>query len=126
MPRIDLVDEAGAVIAGIANQPGKQGTLAVYHYLKHVFDILDAQAAEHGVETTTRRNRQQTADIAHAGIRGTWPALTSARWQIAGRAGQKRVAAHLELVLMCWAETPGASKCKPGGPDHWGVKRVTS
>jgi hypothetical protein len=46
---IDLVDEAGVVIASIANQPGKQGSLAVYHYLKHVFEILDAQAAEHGL-----------------------------------------------------------------------------
>jgi len=47
--RIDVVDEAGAAIASIANQPGKQGSLAVYYYLKHVFDILDAQAAEHGL-----------------------------------------------------------------------------
>jgi hypothetical protein len=29
--RIDLVDMAGAVVASIENQPGKQGSLAVYH-----------------------------------------------------------------------------------------------
>jgi hypothetical protein len=47
--RIDLIDEAGAVVASIENQPGKQGSVAVYQYLKQVFDILDANAAEHGL-----------------------------------------------------------------------------
>jgi hypothetical protein len=47
--RIDLVDGAGAVVASIENQPGKQGSLAVYQYLKQSFGSLDAQAAEHGL-----------------------------------------------------------------------------
>jgi len=47
--RIDLVDEAGGVAASIENQPGKQGSLAVYHYLQQVFGTLDAAAAEHGL-----------------------------------------------------------------------------
>lgn len=47
--RIDLVDGQGAVVASIENQPGKQGSLAVYHYLKQVFGTLDAKAAEHGL-----------------------------------------------------------------------------
>ncbi len=47
--RIDLVDEKGDVVASIENQPGKQGSLAVYQYLKQSFDTLDAQAAEHGL-----------------------------------------------------------------------------
>ncbi|MET0241587.1 MAG: DUF2322 family protein [Sphingobium sp.] len=47
--RIDLFDGTGALIASIENQPGKQGSLAVYHYLKQIFDILDARAAEHGL-----------------------------------------------------------------------------
>jgi hypothetical protein len=47
--RIDLVDGTGAVVASIENQPGKQGSLAVYHYLKQVFGTLDAKAAEHGL-----------------------------------------------------------------------------
>jgi len=47
--RIDLIDETGAVVASIENQPGKQGSLAVYHYLKQVFGTLDAKAAEHGL-----------------------------------------------------------------------------
>lgn len=60
--RIDLVDETGAVVASIENQPGKQGSLAVYQYLKQCFDILDAQAAEHGLavfaeHTADARNR---------------------------------------------------------------------
>ena len=37
------------MVASIENQPGKQGSLAVYHYLKQVFGTLDAKAAEHGL-----------------------------------------------------------------------------
>ena len=47
--RIDLADASGAVIASIENQPGKQGSLAVYHYLQQAFGTLDAKAAEHGL-----------------------------------------------------------------------------
>jgi hypothetical protein len=47
--RIDLIDQSGAIVATIENQPGKQGSLAVYHYLKQAFGALDAQAAEHGL-----------------------------------------------------------------------------
>lgn len=47
--RIDLVDNKGAVVATIENQPGKQGSLAVYHSLKQLFGTLDAKAAEHGL-----------------------------------------------------------------------------
>jgi hypothetical protein len=60
--RIDLVDEKGAVVASIENQPGKQGSLAVYQHLKQVFDRLDAKAAEYGLalfaeHTADARNR---------------------------------------------------------------------
>lgn len=60
--RIDLVDAGGTVVATIENQPGKQGSLAVYHYLKQVFGALDAEAAEHGLavfgeHTADARNR---------------------------------------------------------------------
>ena len=47
--RIDLLDAQGALVASIENQPGKQGSLAVYQYLKQAFGTLDAQAAEHGL-----------------------------------------------------------------------------
>lgn len=47
--RIDLFDPAGAVVASIENQPGKQGSLAVYHYLAGAFGVLDARAADHGL-----------------------------------------------------------------------------
>ena len=43
--RIDLVDGNGAVVASIENKPGKQGSLAVYHYLRQAFGALDARAA---------------------------------------------------------------------------------
>ena len=47
--RVDLVDAEGAVVASIENQPGKQGSLAVYQHLKQAFGALDAKAAEHGL-----------------------------------------------------------------------------
>jgi hypothetical protein len=60
--RIDLVDLTGIVVASIENQPGKQGSLAVYQYLKQCFTTLDAKAAEHGLavfaeHTADARNR---------------------------------------------------------------------
>ena len=60
--RIDLVDGKGEVVAGIENKPGKQGSLAVYHYLKQAFGTLDAKAAAHGLavfaeHTADARNR---------------------------------------------------------------------
>ncbi|MBR2266679.1 DUF2322 family protein [Sphingobium sp.] len=60
--RIDLKDATGAVVASIENQPGKQGSLAVYHYLQQAFGTLDAVAAEHGLavfaeHTADARNR---------------------------------------------------------------------
>lgn len=47
--RIDLIDQAGAVVASIENQPGKQGSLIVYRYLEQSFGTINAQAAEHGI-----------------------------------------------------------------------------
>lgn len=47
--RIDLLDPIGALIASIENQPGKQGSLAVYHYLRQNFALLDAEAADQGL-----------------------------------------------------------------------------
>jgi hypothetical protein len=47
--RIDVLDGKGNVVACIENQPGKQGSLAVYQYLKRSFDILDEKAAKHGL-----------------------------------------------------------------------------
>ena len=60
--RIDLIDAKGDVIGSIENKPGKQGSLAVYHYLKQTFGTLNAQAAEHGLavfaeNTADARNR---------------------------------------------------------------------
>ncbi|MDF8333496.1 DUF2322 family protein [Novosphingobium cyanobacteriorum] len=62
LARIDLTNGAGAVVASIPNEPGKQGSLAVYHYLKRAFGRLDAAAAEHallvfGEHTADARNR---------------------------------------------------------------------
>lgn len=48
--RIDLLDASGASVASIENKPGKQGSLAVYQYLQHAFDQIDAEAAAHGCQ----------------------------------------------------------------------------
>ncbi|WP_404994426.1 DUF2322 family protein [Cupriavidus pauculus] len=60
--RIDLLDAQGVVAASIENMPGKQGSVAVYNYLRQTFDTLDAQAAAHALEvfaehTADARNR---------------------------------------------------------------------
>lgn len=60
--RIDLTNGSGDVVATIENQPGKQGSLAVYQYLRRSFDILDEAAAQHGLavlaeHTADARNR---------------------------------------------------------------------
>ncbi|EQB07649.1 MAG: hypothetical protein K0R64_2486 [Novosphingobium lindaniclasticum] len=47
--RIELVDREGAIVAAIENQPGKQGSLAVYHYLKEQFGALNGDAARAGL-----------------------------------------------------------------------------
>lgn len=47
--RIDLLDSAGAVIATIPNEPGKQGSLALYQHLAQAFAKLDVSAAEYGL-----------------------------------------------------------------------------
>jgi hypothetical protein len=60
--RIDLYDDGGSIVATIENQPGKQGSVAVYQYLQQAFGMLDATAAEHGLlvfaeHTADARNR---------------------------------------------------------------------
>lgn len=60
--RIDLLDADGTVVASIENQPGKQGSLAVYQYLSQVFGTLNAEAANYGLllfaeHTADARNR---------------------------------------------------------------------
>ena len=62
LTRIDLIDPTGTVVASIKNEPGKQGSLAVYQYLEQSFGTLDAEAAAHGLavfaeHTEDARNR---------------------------------------------------------------------
>ncbi|MCB5410323.1 DUF2322 family protein [Pseudogemmobacter faecipullorum] len=62
LARIELKTATGELIASIANEPGKQGSLAVYQYLHQQFGRLDRAAAQHGLEifaehTADARNR---------------------------------------------------------------------
>ena len=50
LARIDLTDDAGTVVASILNEPGKQGSLAVYQHLQEKFGALTAEAARYGLE----------------------------------------------------------------------------
>ncbi|MFK7762163.1 MAG: DUF2322 family protein [Roseobacter sp.] len=49
LTRIELIDPAGTIVASIENEPGKQGSLAVYQYMQQNFNVIDAQAAVHGL-----------------------------------------------------------------------------
>lgn len=60
--RLEMMNAAGDVVASIENQPGKQGSLAVYQYLFATFGVLNAEAATHGLavfaeHTEDARNR---------------------------------------------------------------------
>lgn len=60
--RLEILDAAGDVVASIENQPGKQGSLAVYQYLLATYGVLNAEAATHGLavfaeHTEDARNR---------------------------------------------------------------------
>lgn len=50
LARRDLIDPAGAAVATIENQPSKQGSFSVYHYLQQSFGGLDTKAATHALE----------------------------------------------------------------------------
>lgn len=50
LARVELTDAAGTVVGVIENQPGKQGSLAVYAYLQQAFGGLDAAAARFGLD----------------------------------------------------------------------------
>lgn len=49
LARIDLLDQAGKLVDTIENQPGKQGSLAVYAYLAGISARLDADTADHAL-----------------------------------------------------------------------------
>jgi len=50
LAQINLIDVDGKVVATIENQPGKQGSLAVYQYLQQSFGALNKDAAIHGLD----------------------------------------------------------------------------
>lgn len=50
LARINLVNQAGVIVTTIENQPGKQGSLAVYQYLQKSFGILDKESATYALD----------------------------------------------------------------------------
>lgn len=47
---LQLLDEAGQVLATIENKPGQAGSLAVYNHLAQLFGALGPEAAKKGLE----------------------------------------------------------------------------
>ena len=67
--QIDLVDDSDKVVHSIPNEPGKQGSLALYHYLQQACGTLDAEAAEHGLHIFSEHVRDaQNNPGAHPNI----------------------------------------------------------
>lgn len=46
---LQLIDDAGQIVASIENKPGKAGSLAVYAALAAQYGCIDAAAARHGL-----------------------------------------------------------------------------
>lgn len=47
---LQLLDDAGAVVATIENKPGQAGSLAVYNHLAQLFGAIGPEAARKGLE----------------------------------------------------------------------------
>lgn len=47
---VQLLDEAGTLVATIENKPGQAGSLAVYNHLAQTFGALTPEAAAKGLE----------------------------------------------------------------------------
>lgn len=47
---INLLDEAGGLVAVIENKPGQAGSLAVYNHLAQTFGAITPEAARKGLE----------------------------------------------------------------------------
>ena len=47
---INLLDDAGNVVATLENKPGQAGSVAVYNYLAQIYGAITPQAAGKGIE----------------------------------------------------------------------------
>lgn len=47
---INLLDEAGNIVATLENKPGQAGSVAVYNYLAQIHGAITPQAAAKGIE----------------------------------------------------------------------------
>lgn len=61
---IELIDDAGNVVATIENKPGQAGSLAVYNHLGQIYGAITAEAAKKGIDLYA----EHAADaVAHPG-----------------------------------------------------------
>ena len=56
LAELQLIDAAGTLAATIANQPGKAGSLAVYHALAAKHGSINLAAAQEGLELFAEHN----------------------------------------------------------------------
>ena len=47
---LNLLDDAGQVVASIENKAGSQGSLAIYNHLAQTYGLINAEAARKGLE----------------------------------------------------------------------------
>jgi hypothetical protein len=50
LARLDLMNDAGQVVATIENRPGSQGSFRVYHHVAQPRGVIDAEAAHEALE----------------------------------------------------------------------------
>jgi hypothetical protein len=58
---VNLLDEAGNVVASIENKPGSQGSLAVYNHLAQTYGSINAEAARKGLEIFAEHSEDERA-----------------------------------------------------------------
>lgn len=58
---LQLLDEAGQVVATIENKPGQAGSLAVYNHLAQLYGAITVEAAKKGLELYAEHSEEARA-----------------------------------------------------------------
>ncbi len=58
---LNLLDDAGNVIASIENKPGSQGSLSIYNHLAQVYGAIGPEAARKGIELFAEQGEEARA-----------------------------------------------------------------
>lgn len=58
---LNLLDDAGQVVASIENKAGSQGSLAIYNHLAQTYGLINAEAARKGLELFAEHVDEESA-----------------------------------------------------------------